>query len=69
MVEWEQTDDPDDPCSYEVQWMTADGRNDFDPYEEEAVPFIGPNKIAKRVYKYVHTSCMLQAMEYTLHGD
>jgi hypothetical protein len=46
-VTYIQTDDPADPCTYDVQWMTPEGRN-VETMEDadRALPFIGPDKVA-----------------------
>jgi hypothetical protein len=63
MTGYVMTDDPRDPCSYDVQWMTADGM-DWPENYEEAVPFIGPGRKATRIFKRVHDSCERAAMLY-----
>ena len=63
-----QTDDPNDPCSLCVQWMTPEGGN-VETYEdaERAVPFISPWKVAPRIYQYIHDDC--QAAAFAVEVD
>ena len=61
-----QTDDPMDPCSLCVQWMTPEGGNVESMEDaERAVPFIGPGKVAPRIFAFIHDECEKAAIEYT----
>jgi hypothetical protein len=64
-VTYIQTDDPADPCTYDVQWMTPEGRN-VETMEDadRALPFISPDKVAPRVYRAVHDECEAAVMQY-----
>jgi hypothetical protein len=63
-VSYALTDDPNDPCTYDVQWMSPDG-SDWPSQFEDAVPYIAPGVEATRLYKYVHDACESAVIAYS----
>ena len=58
------TDDPDDPCAYDVQWMGPNGEDVDMTTIDTAIPWM-PNGPVMRVFKGIHEQCALDVAEYS----
>lgn len=66
MADWVFTDNPDDPCAYDVQWEEPD-----DPFGsiDDSRPYWPDGSTAERIYRFTHAACMDAVIEYTSEAE